>query len=152
MAIHKAVLFTVVVCAHLAGCATTPEQCDPRSGGFFGALSCSTSGAYQQRIEQKQSGLAAEYQNDKTLGVARSQLTSERTREQYEIERQRQELIKLQQRLNAVTRKIEQLRAAAPTDEQLLSLENQVARLKAETEKLETQNANGKLYREQLEA
>ena len=40
----------------LAGCATSPEQCDPynRDASLVAKFSCDTSGAYRAQVEQRE--------------------------------------------------------------------------------------------------
>lgn len=53
-----AVLLSGVALA-LAGCASTPEECDPsKDVGYFNKIGCTVSGAYAERIEQKEQQLA----------------------------------------------------------------------------------------------
>ncbi len=45
----------------LTACTNTPEECDPRQDlNLFSKISCSVSGSYEQRIDQKEQDLAYE--------------------------------------------------------------------------------------------
>ncbi len=43
----------------LSGCASLSKDCDPSSGGLFGAIGCDASGRYDERLQTKQSQEAA---------------------------------------------------------------------------------------------
>ena len=52
---QKGYLASLSLCALLlAGCASTPEECDPsQDQGFFGKIGCVVSGSYDERVEQR---------------------------------------------------------------------------------------------------
>ena len=53
---QKGYLASLSLCALLlAGCASTPEECDPsQDQGFFGKIGCVVSGSYDERVEQRE--------------------------------------------------------------------------------------------------
>lgn len=52
-------LAAALVAAMLSGCTTTADECDPsKDPGFFNKFGCVVSGAYGERVEQKQQQVA----------------------------------------------------------------------------------------------
>lgn len=64
----------------LAGCAVTPEQCDPRNAdaGFATKFSCSTQGVYDQRVEAKERLLLDEQKANQMFREVHAAIEQER--------------------------------------------------------------------------
>ena len=46
---------TIIVALTLCGCSMTAQECDPSvDNGYFGKIGCTFSGAYSDRVEQKE--------------------------------------------------------------------------------------------------
>jgi septal ring factor EnvC (AmiA/AmiB activator) len=65
----------------LAGCAVTPEQCDPRNAdaGFATKFGCSTQGVYAQRVEAKEQVLLDEQKTNLMFREVQAALEQERS-------------------------------------------------------------------------
>ncbi len=75
--VRGAIAATLV--AWLAGCATTPGQCDPKEVDFFKNTGCLASGSYAQRQRTLQSTLASEQSQNAAFRAVLSELQAEQT-------------------------------------------------------------------------
>ena len=78
---------TVLICVLLlAGCGASQ---DPREGGFFGGISGLGSGAYEERVEEREQRLSRLQQIQKDLDAESREIDAQKTdlREQIELER-----------------------------------------------------------------
>jgi len=69
---------TILVTALLGGCATTPEQCDPRNENFFNNTSCLASGSYATRQQNMERDLQRERQRNITFQALLNDLEAQR--------------------------------------------------------------------------
>lgn len=83
----------------LGACATTD---DPRQGGFFGGIHGVSSGAYDQRIREREESL-------QRLDAIKRELRTEQTELAFERERKQGRLDNLQRRLSRLERESAQL-------------------------------------------
>ena len=101
-----------VVLLSIGGCATTPEECDPRAGGFIKGVSCKLSGGYDERVKQREGTLAELEQEKKALETAKGSLETEYTAKSQLVVEEREEVRQLgiqietfRERLDSVTMK-----------------------------------------------
>jgi chromosome segregation ATPase len=70
----------VLAVVWLAGCAVTPEQCDPRNAdaSFATKFGCSTQGVYDQRVEAKERLLLDEQKTNQLFREVNAAIEQER--------------------------------------------------------------------------
>jgi hypothetical protein len=80
--IHRTALAACAVAfaAILAGCATTPGECDPTSRDFFKNTGCLASGAYGERQRAMQATLAQEQSLNASFRTVLSELQAEQSK------------------------------------------------------------------------
>lgn len=67
-----------IAAALIGGCATTPQQCDPRSENFFDNTSCLASGGYDQRQRNLEQTLRQERQRNTAFQDMLTELQAQR--------------------------------------------------------------------------
>jgi chromosome segregation ATPase len=76
-ALHKT-LIPAITAALIGGCATGPQQCDPRYENFFNNTSCLASGSYDQRRQNLERTLHQERQRNRAFRDMLSDLRAQR--------------------------------------------------------------------------
>jgi len=106
----KASLFLATTIIWLGGCAVTPEDCDPSSGGFIKGVTCKASGSYDQRIKQREAELSDLQKQKNVLGTTSDELKTEYTsksllvvEEQKEVHQLGIQITTFQDRLDSAT-------------------------------------------------
>ena len=103
-------LTVLALAAALAGCATTPGQCDPsdRDAGFLTKLSCDTSGAYRATIDQQEQALVSAQEENQMFRQVYDDIAQRQAASQQALSEQK----KKQAALNAsMSRLLKQLEA-----------------------------------------
>ncbi|MFC4297656.1 MAG: hypothetical protein WBF84_09635 [Castellaniella sp.] len=108
-------LMILALAAGLAGCATTPGECDPtnRDAGFLTKLSCDTSGAYRAGIDQKEQALVSAQEENQMFRQVYEDIAQRQAASQQKLSEQK----KKQAALNAsMGRLLKQLQARHADD------------------------------------
>ncbi|EHK60306.1 lipoprotein [Halomonas sp. GFAJ-1] len=143
----------------LAGCATTPEQCDPynRDASLVAKLSCDTSGAYRAQVEQREQQVRLDQEENALFHQVYSDIRAQQqaTREDLSVQQEKQQALNsslqtlltrlqarsgeelgLQHRLNAIEQQLNANQEPARDEAEiearrarLAELEQQVSRL-----------------------
>jgi hypothetical protein len=78
---HSVLLaFAVALAASIAGCATTPGECDPTARDFFNNTGCLASGAYGERQRAMQATLDQEQRLNASFRSVLSELQAEQSK------------------------------------------------------------------------
>lgn len=154
--------YVVLASMLLAGCATTPQDCDlhAEDPSFLTKLSCTTSGGYRQKVsEQEQQVQLSQWDNqrakqDLSNAQNRQQATDKQlTSEQARLQAARADLARTMSRLNAdkvkskaSQKEIKQLQELqqqalhATSDSEVAAIEKKVAEARKKVEALEQAN------------
>lgn len=112
-----------------AGCAATSD--DPTQGGFFGGISGLQSGAYQQRIDEKEGQLKQLQETQQDLETETLWLASFKGSLEEYVAEETAKLTQLEQNLAILERNISSLSGEhARTDQRMSDLQQRVATLK----------------------
>jgi peptidoglycan hydrolase CwlO-like protein len=120
---YEKLLFCVFLIAIITGCATTS---DPRQGGFFGGIAGLSSGAYKERLKQRENDLAQQESTHQDLTQESVKLKSETQKLEGELAK----LTEMDKNLSNLQEEIDQLEAKS--DKQ----KNDIATLKKNIEKV----------------
>ena len=98
MSLHRS-LMILALAAGLAGCATTPEQCDPsnRDASFLTKMSCDASGSYRAGIDQKEQALVSAQEENQMFRQVYADIAQRQAASQQKLSEQK----KKQAALNA---------------------------------------------------
>lgn len=125
---RRRILSGVALLSLLAGCATSS---DPRQGGLFGGIAGLSSGAYDQRVQEREAKLHASQQSQAELSAEGARLEQEKTARQALVAQERQRLAKLDQDVQGLERKVKQLSSrAGGADKQVKEAQQRLADLK----------------------
>lgn len=97
-------VFCVLLVAIITGCATTS---DPRQGGFFGGIAGLSSGAYEERLKQRENDLAQQQSTNQDLKQESVRLKSDTQN----LERELASLTEMDKNLSNLQAEIDQLEA-----------------------------------------
>lgn len=111
-ALPCAMLFGVAV---LSGCANVST--DPREGGFFGGVSGINSGAYDQRIRERDERLAQLRETQRGLEQETSQLEAHKSATARQVEADRARVHKLNADVAALDKRVNALAAQEGADQ-----------------------------------
>ena len=112
---HQLVLVGMVVSV-IGGCATTPQQCDPRNENFFSNTSCLASGSYSRRQQNLQSELHREQRRNAAFRAMLTELETER----YQLSHNREAREREYRQFDAAWRNVKQTLAAESAENELL--------------------------------
>ncbi|SEL63767.1 hypothetical protein [Ectothiorhodospira marina] len=90
----------------LAGCATTT---DPHEGGLLGGIQGMGSGAYDQRVQEREDRLEQLRQAQQELQTEREDLEARKTRQRREVALERERLAALDRDVTGLSRQVESL-------------------------------------------
>ncbi|MDF7671026.1 hypothetical protein PT276_07455 [Orbaceae bacterium ESL0721] len=92
----------------LAGCSTTPEQCDPSNTniGIMDKISCNYSGNYQTRIDQKKQIIVDEQQANAQFKAIYASIEKQKNDSALSVSQKQAEQKKLKASLNNLTNEI----------------------------------------------
>jgi len=105
---YKKAIITITLAISLAGCATTS---DPRQGGLFGGLYVLSTGAYENRIHQRQEELARQQEVNRDLQDKSKVLGSEAQSRDLELVAEQQRVTKIKSDLAQLESEIDGLNA-----------------------------------------
>lgn len=138
----KAIIITLAI--SLTGCAATS---DPRQGGLFGGLYGLSTGAYENRINQRQEELSRQQEVNRDLREQSKVLGSEADSRDCVLATEQQRVAKVQSDLAQLESKIDGLNAkSAQQNKEVAALKLRIINLRQRLES--QQSAIGKLDRE----
>ncbi|MBB3265541.1 chromosome segregation ATPase [Azospirillum sp. OGB3] len=100
----------------LSACQSTPQQCDPRQGGFIGGAAGLMSGCYEQRVEERKQTLSSAQSIAQQLQSENNRLQGEKTASAGERTRAQAQLASLDKDNATLQRRLNGLKAS--TEEQ----------------------------------
>ncbi|MCG5495598.1 hypothetical protein [Ectothiorhodospira variabilis] len=98
----------------LVGCATTT---DPREGGLLGGIQGMSSGAYDQRVQEREDRLARLRETQRELESEREDLEARKARQSHEVALERERLAALDRDVTGLSRQVEGLSARHGEDD-----------------------------------
>lgn len=104
----KISFISILSLALLAGCSTTPEQCDPKNTniGIMDKISCNYSGNYQARIDQKKQILENEQRANQQFKEIYANIEKQKNDTTLSVKQKQAQQQKLKQDLNKLTGEI----------------------------------------------
>ncbi|OCG00338.1 hypothetical protein [Gilliamella sp. wkB112] len=122
----------------LAGCSTTPEQCDPTNTniGIMDKISCNYSGNYQARIDQKQQILDNEIRANQQFKEIYATIEKQKNDTSLSIKQKQAQMQKLKTDLTKLTNEVKQ-KAKGRDD-----LQAQVNDIEQQLKKVNTSNGS----------
>lgn len=101
----------------LAGCATSPEDCDlhAQDPGFITKLSCVTSGGYRQKVDDQERQVR---QSQRDNNIARQDLADTQTREQASAQKLADEKARLTAAQSDLAQTLKKLRSGKANNQQ----------------------------------
>lgn len=126
-------LSTASLLVLLAGCASTPEECDPsQDQGFFGKIGCSVSGAYGERINQKEQQLADLTAEHESLVALTNDLVAKDTLVKASYQDRMKELKKVSNEINSIEKSLKEKSAlSSDLQMQINDVKNQIANMQS---------------------
>jgi chromosome segregation ATPase len=95
----------------IGGCAVTPEDCNPRAGGFLRGISCQWHGVYEDRVLQKDAELLGLEKEGGVLITEKNVLESEWNAKSQSVAEEREKAQQLENSLFALQGKIDSLKS-----------------------------------------
>jgi chromosome segregation ATPase len=143
----------------IGGCAVTPEECDPRAGGFIRGISCKWHGVYQDRVVQKEAELSGLEQKQGVLITQTNVLESERNAKSQLVAEEREKAEQLENGIFALQGRIDSLKSESEETRKkrkvlsakLSTLKGKTKRLKASLSQSASQNQSLKFKKLQRE-
>ena len=127
MKIHR--MAAAGLAALLGACATTD---DPREGGFIGGVQGLSSGAYQQRVSEREDNLAKLRAMQADLEQDSAALQAQKGKRQQLLAEEKRKLASLDSEVEALQRKLTAMgQESATSDDRVRDLRDRVADLKA---------------------
>jgi len=121
----------------IGGCAVTPEDCDPRAGGFFRGISCKWHGAYEERVEEKKAKLSGLEQEQDALRTEEHVLVSEQNAKSQFVAEEREKAQQLEDGIFALQGRIDSLQSESEdTRNKRRVLSAKLSTLKGKTKRL----------------
>ncbi len=112
----------------LSGCATST---DPRQGGLFGGIGGLTSGAYEQRVKEREERLQQSQESQVELSAESARLEQQKREREALVAKERDGLAKLDKDVKGLERKVSQLSGkAGGGDKQVAEAQQRLAALK----------------------
>ena len=101
----KISFISILSLALLAGCSTTPEQCDPKNTniGIMDKISCNYSGNYQARIDQKKQILENEQRANQQFKEIYANIEKQKNDTTLRVKKKQAQQQKLKQDLSKLT-------------------------------------------------
>jgi len=144
--------FLLAMIMTLLGCATTPEECDPSAGGFIKGVSCKVSGAYDERIKQREETLSDLQKQQELLGTAKGKLETEYTAKSQLVVEEREEVRQLGIQLNDFQARLDSVVTRTRREQnQQQALLTQLANLQAKSRRLKAALAQTSLTAREYE-
>ncbi|WP_341666990.1 hypothetical protein [Alcaligenes sp. SDU_A2] len=93
----------------LAGCATTMSQCDPsdKDSGFLTKLSCDTSGAYRQHIDQREQMLLSSQEANALFHQVYRDILAQQSQTKASLAQQRRKQVELNRSMGQLIRSLQ---------------------------------------------
>ena len=134
----KASLFLATTVILLGGCAVTPENCDPSSGGFIKGVTCKVSGSYDKRIKQREDELSDLQKQQKALGTTSDELKTEHTAKSLLVVEEQEEVRQLGIQITTFQDRLDSAANMSKREQsQQQDLLTQLANLQAKAKRLE---------------
>ena len=126
------------VCVALAACgAVGGSDCDPTTGGLISAIRCDSSGAYDQRVEERKQQQAALEARRSELQQEQRDLEAEQAGTTADLQAKQAELQRAEADLDAVNKRLVNATGdKSALQQQAKSLERQIAGLKKDASSL----------------
>jgi DNA repair exonuclease SbcCD ATPase subunit len=124
-------LFSLVTLTLIAGCAVTPEACDPKQGGFVHSVGCLGSGAYGKRQEALEARLTHEHELNQAFRKLLASIEEEERRTKETLARKQAEYEEIDQAWKALSQLLQQRsQQNQQLAEQVQGMEQRIAQLK----------------------
>lgn len=124
------VLRVGVVCVSLSLAACANVSTDPTEGGLLGGIKGLQTGAYEQRVQERESRLSQMHALQSQLGTERSQLQQDRSASQAALDQERRRLQQLNANVLQLRQNVDQLaREQGVEDEKVQQLQARVQTL-----------------------
>ena len=135
---QKGYLASLSLCALLlAGCASTPEECDPsQDQGFFGKIGCVVSGSYDERVEQREQRVETLKAENQRLNQLARDLFAQDALVKAQVSEQNRMLDHAKSELYEVERTLTQKKALDA------DLQDQIAQAKAQIDAIKKSNGS----------
>ncbi|MBI5592919.1 MAG: hypothetical protein HY881_20825 [Deltaproteobacteria bacterium] len=133
---YRKLVITIVLAAALTACAVSN---DPRQGGLFGGLHGLSSGAYDDRIRDRQDELDRQQTYNQELKEQSETLESEVQLRDYQLTLEQQRVARLERDLLNLESDINQLKAKS--DKQKTEITTLQHKIKVQKQKLKTQQS-----------
>ncbi len=135
---QKGYLASLSLCALLlAGCASTPEECDPsQDQGFFGKIGCVVSGSYDERVEQREQRVETLKAENQRLNQLARDLFAQDALVKAQVSEQNRMLDHAKSELYEVERTLAQKKALDA------DLQDQIAQAKAQIDAIKKSNGS----------
>ncbi len=93
----------------LAGCATTMSQCDPsdKDSGFLTKLSCDTSGAYRQHVDQREQALLSSQEANALFHQVYRDIVAQQNQTKASLAQQRRRQVELNRSMGQLIRSLQ---------------------------------------------
>jgi chromosome segregation ATPase len=129
-------MITIVVAVLLTACAVSN---DPRQGGLFGGLHGLSSGAYDDRIRDRQDELNRQQDVNQELKEQSETLENEAQLRDYELTLEQQRVVRMERDLSNLESEVNKLKAKS--DKQKTEIAALQRRIKDQKQKLKTQQS-----------
>ncbi len=121
----------------IGGCAVTPEECDPRAGGFIRGISCKWHGAYEERVEEKKAKLSGLEQEQGVLITETNVLKSKHNVKSQLVAEEREKAQQLEDGIFALQGRIDSVKSESEdTRNKKRALSAKLSTLKRKTKRL----------------
>jgi len=135
----------------LNACATDPNSCDPKQGGFISGLSAMGSGCYEQRIDRKQEEASTSQSLTDRLNSENQVLEDEKSWTSEQKYQAQQSLDRLQSSNSNLQRKIDSMKANTQSAQsEKARLQRKLQQSKADTARLKQQIKTGTITEKEL--
>ncbi|WP_323012207.1 hypothetical protein [Castellaniella sp.] len=140
MTLHRP-LIALMLAVGLAGCATTPSQCNPsnRDAGFLTKFSCDTSGAYRAGIDQKEQELVSAQEENQMFRQVYEDISQRQAASRQKLSEQKKKQAALDSSLG---RLLNQLKAKHANNAQVQNELNDLQKKLKESQQIGTNQGN----------
>ncbi|SHO52110.1 hypothetical protein [Desulfopila aestuarii] len=126
---RQTVVLMMLVAGLLGGCASGDQ--DPRSGGLLGGISGLSSGAYENRVKEREARLQQLRATQSQLDAEKGQLEAQKSTAQAQLDKDQARVKAMQSEIAALDKKTKSLAAMEGTDKQAVAdLQKRVSDLK----------------------
>jgi chromosome segregation ATPase len=121
----------------IGGCAVTPEECDPRAGGFKRGILCKWHGVYEDRVVQKEAELSGLEKEGDALITEKNALVSEQNVKSQLVAEEREKVQQLENGIFALQERIDSAKSESEeTRKKMRVLSTKLSRLRKKAKRL----------------